>query len=88
MSTNIKAIKPKTAFELMYCSVRESLARWSAGVTGVSGSFRPEEAVEIAGPDEAVFAKGLVRVHAERAAEWMGRRSQVVVHRDDLVLVS
>jgi glutamate 5-kinase len=59
----------------------------AAGVTGVAGSFRPEDAVEIAGPDGRVFAKGLVRLPAERAAEWMGRRSQVVVHRDDLVLV-
>ncbi|HVT41375.1 MAG TPA: PUA domain-containing protein, partial [Acidimicrobiales bacterium] len=60
----------------------------AAGVTGVSGDFRPEDAVEIAGPDGQVFAKGLVRVPAERAPEWMGRRSQVVVHRDDLVLVT
>ena len=60
----------------------------AAGVTGVTGGFRPDDAVEIAGPDGVVFAKGLVRVHAERAAEWMGRRSQVVVHRDDLVLVT
>lgn len=60
----------------------------AAGVTGVTGSFGPDDAVEIAGPDGAVFAKGLVRVHAERAGEWMGRRSQVVVHRDDLVLVT
>jgi glutamate 5-kinase len=59
----------------------------AAGVVGVSGRFVPEEAVEIAGPDGHVFAKGLVRVPAERAGEWMGRRSQVVVHRDDLVLV-
>ena len=60
----------------------------AAGVSGVTGGFRPDDAVEIAGPDGVVFAKGLVRVHAERAAEWMGRRSQVVVHRDDLVLVT
>ena len=60
----------------------------AAGVTGVTGAFRPDDAVEITGPDGAVFAKGLVRVHAERADEWMGRRSQVVVHRDDLVLVT
>ncbi|MGO9854218.1 MAG: glutamate 5-kinase [Acidimicrobiales bacterium] len=60
----------------------------AAGVTGVDGGFRPDEAVEIAGPDGQVFAKGLVRVHADRAPEWMGRRSQVVVHRDDLVLVT
>jgi glutamate 5-kinase len=60
----------------------------AAGVVGVSGTFRPEDAVEIAGPDGEVFAKGLVRLHAERSAEWMGKRSQVVVHRDDLVLVT
>ncbi len=60
----------------------------AAGVTGVSGTFRPDDAVEITGPDGEVFAKGLVRVAAEQATEWMGRRSQVVVHRDDLVLVT
>ena len=60
----------------------------AAGVTGSTGAFRPDDAVEISGPDGEVFAKGLVRVHAERASEWMGRRSQVVVHRDDLVLVT
>ncbi|HEY6426738.1 MAG TPA: PUA domain-containing protein, partial [Acidimicrobiales bacterium] len=60
----------------------------AAGVTGVTGAFRPEDAVEIAGPDGRVFAKGLVRLAADRAPEWMGRRSQVVVHRDDLVLVT
>ncbi len=60
----------------------------AAGVTAANGGFRPDEAVEIAGPDGQVFAKGLVRVHADRATEWMGRRSQVVVHRDDLVLVT
>ncbi len=60
----------------------------AAGVTAVAGGFRPDEAVEISGPDGQVFAKGLVRLHADRATEWMGRRSQVVVHRDDLVLVT
>src|ERR1700683_2255308 len=37
----------------------------AGGVSGVTGGFRPDDAVEIAGPDGAVFAKGLVRVHAE-----------------------
>ncbi len=60
----------------------------AAGVVGVSGTFGPGDAAEIAGPDGRVFAKGLVRLHAERSAEWMGKRSQVVVHRNDLVLVS
>ncbi len=60
----------------------------AAGVTAVTGRFVPEDAVEIAGPDGGVFAKGLVRLHAERADEWMGRPRQVVVHRDDMVLVT
>jgi glutamate 5-kinase len=60
----------------------------AAGVVACSGSFGPTDAVEIAGPDGEVFAKGLVRVQAAAAEEWMGRRSQVVVHRDDLVLVT
>jgi glutamate 5-kinase len=66
-----------------------------AGVVSVEGTFGPDDAVEIAGPDGAVFAKGLVRLAAARAAEWAGRRtdqlpedmSHLVVHRDDLVLV-
>jgi glutamate 5-kinase len=66
-----------------------------AGVIAVEGSFSPDDAVEIAGPDGLVFAKGLVRLPAERSAEWLGRRSDqlpedishLVVHRDDLVLV-
>jgi glutamate 5-kinase len=60
----------------------------AAGVVGCTGEFRPDDAVEIAGPDGEVFAKGLVRVPAASSDEWMGRRSQVVVHRDDLVLVT
>jgi glutamate 5-kinase len=66
-----------------------------AGVVAVQGAFRADDAVEIAGPDGTVFAKGLVRLGAERSPEWVGRRtdqlpedlSHLVVHRDDLVLV-
>jgi len=66
-----------------------------AGVVEVDGAFGPDDAVEIAGPDGEVFAKGLVRLRADRAAEWVGRRSHelpedmptVAVHCDDLVLV-
>ncbi len=66
-----------------------------AGVQECRGDFSPDDAVEIVGPDGKVFAKGLVRVGAERAAQWLGRRSDqlpddlspVVVHCDDLVLV-
>jgi glutamate 5-kinase len=66
-----------------------------AGVVAAEGDFGLDDAVEIVGPDGKVFAKGLVRLAASRAAEWIGRRtdqlpedmSHLVVHRDDLVLV-
>ena len=46
-----------------------------AGVLSVTGDFGADEAVEIAGPDGAVFAKGLVRHSAGVVAEWAGRQS-------------
>ena len=46
----------------------------AAGVTASAGTFGPEDAVEIAGPDGTVFAKGLVRVSADGAPAWMGSR--------------
>ena len=66
-----------------------------AGVVSVAGRFEPDDAVEIAGPDGVVFAKGLVRHPAERVASWAGRRTSElgdgvvheVVHRDDMVLL-
>jgi glutamate 5-kinase len=66
-----------------------------AGVVAAEGDFGLDDAVEIVGPDGRVFAKGLARVRAARAPEWIGRRtdqlpedmSHLVVHRDDLVLV-
>ncbi|MGO9457387.1 MAG: glutamate 5-kinase [Acidimicrobiales bacterium] len=67
----------------------------AAGVVSAAGSFGPDEAVEVVGPDGAVFAKGIVRCPASRKAEWLGRRSEdlpadlaaEVVHRDDLVVL-
>jgi glutamate 5-kinase len=66
-----------------------------AGVARVLGDFQPDDAVELAGPDGAVFAKGLVRHSAKALGEWAGRRTSElppdvppeVVHRDDLVLL-
>jgi glutamate 5-kinase len=66
-----------------------------AGVRAAEGGFAPDDAVEIAGPDGRVFAKGLVRLPSARAAEWLGRSSihlpaglaGEVVHRDDLVVL-
>jgi glutamate 5-kinase len=66
-----------------------------AGITAVKGAFDSDDAVEIAGPDGAVFAKGLSRFDAGSLGQVMGRRtSQLpegvpheVVHRDDLVVL-
>lgn len=66
-----------------------------AGVIRVEGSFEADDAVEIAGTDGRVFAKGLVRHPAATITEWAGRRTSTlppdvgheVVHRDDLVVL-
>ena len=66
-----------------------------AGVVSVTGRFDAGDAVEIAGPDEVVFAKGLVAHPADRIASWSGRHTSElppgvaheVVHRDDLVVL-
>jgi len=66
-----------------------------AGVVGVEGSFDADDAVEIAGLDGRVFAKGLARHAAARIKEWAGMRTSAlppdvaheVVHRDDLVVL-
>jgi len=67
----------------------------AAGVTGMRGSFAAGDAVEVAGPDGRVFAKGLVLVGHEVLAAVAGRRTAelpdptqgLVVHADDLVTV-
>ena len=67
-----------------------------AGVLGVKGRFYADDAVEIAGPDGKVFAKGLVRHDSAQVASWAGRRSSdlpegtapELVHRDDLVVIA
>jgi len=67
-----------------------------AGVTEVAGTFSPDDAVEIVGPDGAVVAKGIAAVGSDRSAEWVGRHTSElpagfpteVVHRDDLVVLA
>lgn len=53
------------------------------GVTRFDGDFADGDAVEILGPEGDVVAKGLVRVDAH---QW-NEGDDVVVHRDDLVLL-
>ncbi|HZQ84971.1 MAG TPA: glutamate 5-kinase [Acidimicrobiales bacterium] len=66
-----------------------------AGVVRAEGTFDAQDAVEIAGPDGRVFAKGLTRHPASRVTEWAGKRTAdlppdfppEIVHRDDLVVL-
>jgi glutamate 5-kinase len=53
------------------------------GVESHAGNFAEGDAVEIKGPEGQVVAKGLVRVSAESFHD----SDDVVVHRDDLVLL-
>jgi glutamate 5-kinase len=67
----------------------------AAGVVEAVGAFEADDAVEVAGPDDQVFAKGLVRLDAAGVDEVAGRRSDElpegapgwVIHRDDLVML-
>jgi glutamate 5-kinase len=73
----------------------EGVSLLAVGVREVRGSFGPDDAVEIAGPDGHVFAKGLARHNAKALAGWAGWQSSrlppdvphEVVHRDDLVIL-
>jgi glutamate 5-kinase len=64
-------------------------------VVDVQGTFVADDAVEVAGPDGVVFAKGLVRYDVAELKAVAGRRtvdlpagaSHEVVHRDDLVML-
>ena len=66
-----------------------------AGVREVEGRFEAEAAVEIAGLDGKVFAKGLCRVSASELRAIAGKRTadlpegtpHEAVHRDDLVVL-
>lgn len=66
-----------------------------AGVCGTSGKFAAEDAVEIADTEGEVFAKGRVRWSSEQLRDNAGKQTaelpegtpDVVVHRDDLVVL-
>lgn len=70
-----------------------------AGVTGVEGEFSAGDAVEIAGQDGRVIARGLVAFDSTEIPQMLGRSTKELakelgaeyerelVHRDDLVLL-
>ena len=75
--------------------VNRNVSLLAAGVRAVVGSFQPMDAVELAGPDGKVFAKGLVRLDATALRALAGSKTadlptgtpHEVVHRDDLVVL-
>ena len=75
--------------------VERRMSLLPAGVTSVSGDFYSGEPVELAGPDGAVVARGLVGYDAADLPALLGRKTvdlpeefrREVVHRDDLVVL-
>jgi glutamate 5-kinase len=71
----------------------------AVGVTGTRGEFSAGEIVNIAGPDESIFARGKVGFSSDEIAAIAGRKGEAValhhpnrkrlevVHRNDLVLL-
>jgi glutamate 5-kinase len=75
--------------------VQRRMSLLPAGVTAVTGDFYSGEPVELAGPDGAVVARGLVGYDAADLPALLGHKTaelpaefrREVVHRDDLVLL-
>ncbi len=79
--------------------VEKGASLLAAGVTGVRGDFAAGDPVDLAGPDGAVVARGLVGFDAVEIPDLVGRSTaelraslgaaydREVVHRDDLVLL-
>ncbi|MGC2168370.1 MAG: PUA domain-containing protein, partial [Acidimicrobiales bacterium] len=62
---------------------RDGRSLLRVGIVSFSGDFAEGDAVEVKGPDGETVAKGLVRVSAESFDDG----EDVVIHRDDLVLL-
>lgn len=60
----------------------------AVGVTGVDGAFEAGAAIDVATPAGDVFAKGLASIGSSELAATERTHSAVVVHADDLVILS
>lgn len=60
----------------------------AVGMTAVEGDFVAGSAVDIAGPDGEVFARGLAGFSSAELTGAIGERSVAAIHRDDLVLTA
>jgi glutamate 5-kinase len=62
-----------------------------AGITGFRGAFALGDAVEVAGPDGVVFAKGIVNYSSDELPGVQGQSiregGREVIHRDSLVIL-
>ena len=65
----------------------------AAGATSIEGEFDEGALVELCGPAGTTFARGMARLDADTMRSVLGTRSgpdgvpQILVHRDDLVLL-
>ena len=65
------------------------------GITGFEGVFQPGDAVDVRGPDDQIFARGLVEVSSDDMDSVVGLRSDAlpagapdeVIHRDSLTVL-
>jgi glutamate 5-kinase len=67
-----------------------------AGVVRIGGTFEPGQVVDVAGPDDVVFARGIASTGSGDLSTVLGHHTSrlpdgmanTVVHRDDLVIVT
>ena len=67
--------------------IERGVSLLAVGVTGVDGEFDAGDAVEVAGPDGTVFAKGLASAAADVLRDAVGEKAFEVIHRDAFVLL-
>jgi glutamate 5-kinase len=58
----------------------------AVGVSGVRGDFRAGDSVRVLSPDATEIGRGLAEVGAANAVLVAGKKSDVLVHRDNLVV--
>ena len=58
----------------------------AVGVSGVRGDFRAGDSVRVLAPDGTEIGRGLAEVGAANAVLIAGKKSDVLIHRDDLVV--
>lgn len=75
--------------------VEQGASLLAIGITGFEGDFGPGDAVDVRGPDDQVFARGLVEVSSADMDSVVGLRSDAmppgmpdeVIHRDSLTVL-